>query len=112
VLSFGHVGPVILAIRTITIASWLTLLYLAMPFAFDLPDDTDRMLLAVAAVGTVKYLLDRAQKPAHEIYLLGKEAGRAQLLAEQRAADGVVQIADRRRLRKIEAQGLAPGGSA
>lgn len=109
-LSVGPVGPVVITIRTITIIGWLTAIYAAIPFGPPVPEDVGRLAIGVAVVGTMKYLVRRSQRPASEFYRAGKEMGRLELLAEQRAGDGVVSLEDRRQLRAASEGARAVGG--
>lgn len=105
------VGPVILAIRALTLICWGVAIYAAIPFGPSVPEDSGRLAIAGAIVGTCKYISSRTAKPAHEIFEVGKAMGRAELLREQAAGDGVVSLEDRRRAQPRRGLTKVSGGA-
>lgn len=110
VLSVGPVGPVVITIRSITILGWLVTIFAAIPIGPAVPPDVSRLAIGVAIVGSFKYLMGKAAKPAHEVYLAGKEMGRRELLLEQADVEHVVSLDDRRRVRDASKGERAVGG--
>lgn len=84
-------------IRIVCIALWVVATINVLPdgWLFDL--DPDRALFVVAGACVLSYAwIARANaRPAHEVYLAGKEVGRREALREQEC-ENVTRLAERR----------------
>lgn len=94
-------------IYTLTILGWLVVVVAATPYGDWVDFDLGRLAVLTAVIGSLKWLVRRMHAPAHELFVAGKMAGRAEALAER--DPDVVRLDDRRALRLVFGERSAAG---